>query len=111
MAVHRATQDAPTGRAASVVCREDPSRVLLPSGHTPSGVAALPLTYQQPQPPGPLVGLLPMQDTWEIYSLSWDEISGRKLLAKAHTEAEADELVDRFSELLPHAYVESRRIW
>jgi len=52
-----------------------------------------------------------MQDTWEIYSLSWDEISGRKVLAEAHTEEEADELVDRFSELLPHAYVESRRIW
>jgi len=52
-----------------------------------------------------------MQDTWEIYSLSWDEISGRKLLAKAHTEEEADELVDRFSELLPHAYVDHRRIW
>ena len=94
-----------------MVCREDPSRILLPGGHTPSGVAAFPLTYQQTQPPGLLVGLLPMQSTWEIYSLSWDEISGQKLLAKAHTEEEADELVDRFSELLPHAYVEHRRIW
>ena len=94
-----------------MVCREDPSRVLLPGGQAPIGAAAFPLTYQKTQAPGLLVGFLPMQDTWEIYSLSWDEISGRKLLAEAHTEAEADELVDRFSELLPHAYVESRRIW
>ena len=94
-----------------MVCREDPSRILLPGGHTPSGVAIFLLTHQQTQAPGLLAGLLPMQDTWQIFSLSWDEISGQKLLAEAHTEEEADELVDRFSELLPHAYVEHRRIW
>jgi hypothetical protein len=51
-----------------------------------------------------------MQHTWEIFSLSWDEISGRKLLAEAHSLKEAEELVDRFSELLPNAYVDHRRI-
>ena len=49
------------------------------------------------------------KQTWEIFSLSWDEISGRKVLATAHSKAEADELVDQFSELLPHAYVDYRR--
>ena len=52
-----------------------------------------------------------MQHTWEIYSLCWDQISGRKLLAEAHSLKEAEELVDRFSELLPNAYVDHRRIW
>lgn len=51
-----------------------------------------------------------MEHTWEIYSLSWDEISGRKPLATAHSKEEADELVDRFSELLPNAYVDYRRV-
>ena len=108
--MHRAPQDTPASRTAPVVCREDPSRVLLPGGHTPSGVAFLPLTYQKTQAPGLLVGLLPMEHTWEVFSLSWDQISGRKLLAEAHSLKEAEELVDRFSELLPNAYIDHRRI-
>jgi len=108
--VHRAPQDTPASRTASVVCRADPSRVLLPSGQAPIGAAAFPLTYQQTQAPGLLVGLLPMQHTWEVFSLSWDQISGRKLLAEAHSLKEAEELVDRFSELLPNAYIDHRRI-
>ena len=48
--------------------------------------------------------------TWEVFFLSWDEIDGQKHLATAYSKAEADELVDRFSELLPNAYVDYKRV-
>ena len=42
--------------------------------------------------------------SYNVFMLSWDEISGRKFIASAPTREEADRKVDELSETFPHAY-------
>ncbi len=43
---------------------------------------------------------------FNIYMLSWDDVSGKKLLSVAKTQQHADDLVDEYSEMYPNAYVD-----
>ena len=47
---------------------------------------------------------------FEVFMHTWDEISGRKVLAKVSTMEEADEKLDELSELLPNAYIDFRSV-
>tara|TARA_Y100000361_G_C10990866_1_gene254071 strand:+ start:146 stop:301 length:156 start_codon:yes stop_codon:yes gene_type:complete len=47
---------------------------------------------------------------FEVFMYSWDEISGRKVLAKVSTLEEADEKLDEMSERFPHAYIDYRGV-
>jgi hypothetical protein len=38
--------------------------------------------------------------------LTWDDLSGKKLLSVAKTQEHADSLVDDYSEQYPHAYID-----
>lgn len=42
--------------------------------------------------------------------LSWDEISGKKLLSVAKTREHADDLVDDYSEQFPNAYIDWEKV-
>ena len=50
------------------------------------------------------------QMPFEVFMWSWDEISGRKVLATVPTKAEADEKLDEMSERFPHAYIDYRGV-
>lgn len=43
---------------------------------------------------------------FNIYMLSSDDVSGKKLLSVAKTQQHADDLVDEYSEMYPNAYVD-----
>ena len=43
---------------------------------------------------------------YNVYMLTWDELGGKQLLSVAKTEDHADDLVDEYSEMYPHAYVD-----
>ena len=47
---------------------------------------------------------------YHVFMLSWDEISGRKLLSVAKSKTHADDLVDEYSEMYPHAYIDYERV-
>ena len=47
---------------------------------------------------------------FEIFMHTWDEISGRKVLAIVPTEVEADDKLDEMSERFPHAYIDFRSV-
>ena len=47
---------------------------------------------------------------YNIYMLSWDDIGGKRLLSTARTQDHADDLVDEYSEMYPHAYIDYERI-
>jgi hypothetical protein len=47
---------------------------------------------------------------YHVFMLSWDEISGRKLLSVSKTKEHAEDLVDEYSEMFPHAYVDYERV-
>ena len=42
--------------------------------------------------------------------LSWDELSGKRMLNTVETQEEADQLVDEASEMFPHAYIDWERV-
>ena len=44
--------------------------------------------------------------TYRVYMLSWDDLGGKRFLSVAKTQAHADDLVDEYSELFPHAYID-----
>jgi hypothetical protein len=46
---------------------------------------------------------------YNIYMLSWDD-SGKQLLSVARTQQHADDLVDEYSEMYPHAYVDYEKV-
>jgi len=43
---------------------------------------------------------------YNVYMLSWDDLGGKKLLSVAKTQQHAEDLVDEYSEMYPHAYVD-----
>jgi hypothetical protein len=43
---------------------------------------------------------------YQVYMLSWDELSGKRMLNRVETREEADRLVDECSEMFPHAYID-----
>ena len=47
---------------------------------------------------------------FEVFMYTWDEISGRKVLATVPTVQEADDKLDELSERFPHAYIDFRRV-
>ena len=47
---------------------------------------------------------------FEVFMYTWDEISGRKVLATVPTKAEADDKLDEMSERFPHAYIDYRGV-
>ena len=47
---------------------------------------------------------------YQVYMLSWDEISGKRLLSVAKTQDHADDLVDEYSEQYPHAYIDWEKV-
>jgi len=47
---------------------------------------------------------------FEVFMHTWDEISGRKVLAKVSTMEEADEKLDEMSKRFPHAYIDYRGV-
>tara|TARA_A100001201_G_scaffold7815_1_gene12372 strand:- start:197 stop:448 length:252 start_codon:yes stop_codon:yes gene_type:complete len=47
---------------------------------------------------------------FEVFMWSWDEISGRKVLATVPTMQEADDKLDELSERFPHAYIDYRGV-
>jgi|TARA_B100000085_G_scaffold259701_1_gene262676 hypothetical protein len=47
---------------------------------------------------------------FEVFMHTWDEISGRKVLATVPTMQEADEKLDEMSERFPHAYIDYRGV-
>jgi hypothetical protein len=47
---------------------------------------------------------------FEVFMHTWDEISGRKVLAKVSTMEEADDKLDELSERFPHAYIDHRGV-
>ena len=47
---------------------------------------------------------------FEVFMYTWDEISGRKVLATVPTKAEADEKLDELSERFPHVYIDFRSV-
>lgn len=47
---------------------------------------------------------------FEVFMLTWDEISGRKVLATVPTIEDAEEKVDELSNTFPHAYIDCRRV-
>lgn len=47
---------------------------------------------------------------FEVFMYCWDEISGRKVLAKVPTKAEAEKRLDEMSERFPHAYIDYRGV-
>ena len=47
---------------------------------------------------------------YQVYMLSWDEISGKKLLSVAKTREHADDLVDEYSEQYPHTYIDWEKV-
>ena len=51
-----------------------------------------------------------LQMPFEVFMWSWDEISGRKVLATVPTKTEADEKLDEMSERFPHAYIDYRGV-
>ena len=48
--------------------------------------------------------------TFEVFMHTWDEISGRKVLAKVSTMEEADKKLDEMSKRFPHAYINYRGV-
>jgi hypothetical protein len=48
--------------------------------------------------------------TYNIYMLSWDDLGDKKLLSVANTQQHADDLVDEYSEMFPHAYVDYEKV-
>jgi hypothetical protein len=42
--------------------------------------------------------------TYHVYMLSWDDVGGKRLVSVAKSQQHADDLVDEYSELYPHAY-------
>lgn len=47
---------------------------------------------------------------YHVYMLSWDDLNGKRLLSVAKTQQHADDLVDEYSELFPHAYIDYERV-
>ena len=47
---------------------------------------------------------------FEVFMLTWDEISGRKVLATVPTKQAAENKLDELSERFPHAYIDYRRV-
>ena len=47
---------------------------------------------------------------FEVFMCTWDEISGRKVLATVPTMQEADDKLDELSERFPHAYIDFQRV-
>jgi hypothetical protein len=47
---------------------------------------------------------------YHVYMLSWDSLGGKRLLSVAKTQAHADDLVDEYSEIFPHAYIDYERV-
>lgn len=46
---------------------------------------------------------------YNVYMISWDDF-GKKLLSVAKTQQHADDLVDEYSEMYPHAYVDYEKV-
>ena len=47
---------------------------------------------------------------YQVYMLSWDELSGKRMLNTVETREEADQLVDEASEMFPHAYIDWEKV-
>lgn len=47
---------------------------------------------------------------FEVFMYTWDDISGRKVLATVPTKAEADEKLDELSEIFRNAYIDFRSV-
>lgn len=47
---------------------------------------------------------------FEVFMHTWDEISGRKVLATVPTKTEANDKLDELSEHFPHAYIDFRSV-
>ena len=45
---------------------------------------------------------------YEVFSLAWDDLGQEKVLQVATSRNEANQLVDSWSERLPHAYIDHR---
>jgi hypothetical protein len=52
------------------------------------------------------LGVVEAHFMYNVYMLTWDELGGKKLLSVAKTQDHADDLVDEYSEIYPHAYVD-----
>ena len=47
-----------------------------------------------------------IQPMYHVYMINWDFDNSKKLLSVAKTEQHADDLVDEYSEMYPHAYID-----
>ena len=47
---------------------------------------------------------------YHVYMLSLDDLGGKRFLSVAKTQDHADALVDEYSELFSHAYIDYERV-
>ena len=53
----------------------------------------------------PTLSSVAQSTMYQVYMLSWDELSGKRMLNRVETQEEADRLVDECSEMFTHAYI------
>ena len=47
---------------------------------------------------------------YQVYMLSWDDLSGKRILNQVETREEADQLVDEVSEMFPNSYIDWEKV-
>jgi len=58
----------------------------------------------------PTLSSVAQSTMYQVYMLSWDELSGKRMLNRVETREEADQLVDEASEMFPHAYIDWEKV-